>query len=121
MSERTLFISSGDKVLKALAILLWLICLLSILGAAIFLHLNRFFTPVSTFPGLYDKYLISLVYGTVGLLILLFRPRHAIGWIFLFIGLVGSLSSVAQGYAIYSLIKVAEELPGGKLAGWFQA
>jgi len=121
VSERTLFISSGDKVLKALAILLWLICLLSILGAAIFLHLNRFFTPVSTFPGLYDQYLISLVYGTVGLLIFLFRPRHAIGWIFLFIGLVGSLSSVAQGYAIYSLIKVAEELPGGKLAGWFQA
>jgi len=100
---------------------IWLICLLSIIGAAIFLNLNRFITPVVRFPGLYDEYLISFVYGTVGLLILLFRPRHAIGWIFLFIGFVGSLSSLAQGHAIYSLITSANELPGGRLAGWFQA
>jgi len=120
MTRRLLFLPSGDRVLKSLALLLWLICLLSIIGAAIFLHLNRFITYSSKFPDPYNFYLISLVYGIVGLLILLYRPRHAIGWIFLFVGLIGSLSSFSQGYAIYSMITGANELPGGHFAGWFQ-
>jgi hypothetical protein len=120
MTRRLLFLSSRDNILKGLALLLLLISVLSIIGAAIFLHLNRSITPYIYFPGHYDEYTISLVYGIVGLLILLYRPRHAIGWIFLFVGLMGSLSSFAQGYAIYSMITGANELPGGHFAGWFQ-
>jgi hypothetical protein len=120
MTRRLLFLSSRDNILKSLALLLWLICILSTIGAAIFLHLNRFITWSIKFPEPYNFYLISLVYGIVGLLILLYRPRHAIGWIFLFVGLMGSLSGFAQGYAIYSMITGANELPGGHFAGWFQ-
>jgi len=88
MTRRLLFLLPGDRVLKSLALLLWLICLLSIIGWAIFLHLNRFITYSRKFPEPYNFYLIWLVYGIVGLLILLYRPRHAIGWIFLFVGLM---------------------------------
>ena len=51
-------------------------------------------SPVSGLAGA----AIATAYGTVGLLLVLRRPRFLIAWLFLLIGIVGGLSNLIWGY-----------------------
>ena len=62
--------------------------------------------------------MLSLVYPTIGALIVSRLPRNPIGWIFCGVGLLYQLHHFALAYANYA---VAENfaLPSGEYAAWF--
>ena len=64
--------------------------------------------------------MLSLVYPTIGALIVSRLPRNPIGWIFCGVGLLYQLQHVALAYSNYA---VAEgfSLPWGEYAAWFSA
>src|SRR5215212_7352906 len=64
--------------------------------------------------------MLSLVYPTIGALIVSRLPRNPIGWIFCGVGLLYQLHHFALAYSNYA---VAEDfaLPWGEYAAWFSA
>ena len=53
----------------------------------------------------------AVVFSAVGTLVASRRPRNAIGWLLLAIGLVGALTAFSSGYAMYGLIAHPGALP----------
>jgi hypothetical protein len=59
-----------------------------------------------------------IAFTTVGALISSRRPRNAVGWVFLGIGLLVALSVSGGEYANYVFVEEPGSLPGGYLASW---
>ncbi len=57
--------------------------------------------------------------GLLGFLVIAQRPRHPIGWMLTFLGVVSSLSTFTQEWAIYGYYTVSGGLPGAIFAAWF--
>ena len=108
---------------------LWVACLALIALAILFdfLHTEDILTyPWQTLRNyrlLYPIYAVltgalSLVYPTIGALIVSRLPRNPIGWIFCGVGLLYQLHHFALAYSRYA---VAEDfaLPWGEYAAWF--
>ena len=64
--------------------------------------------------------LVSLVYPTIGALIVSRLPRNAIGWIFCGVGLLYQLHHLALAYSNYAVAR-SDTLPWGEYAAWFSA
>src|SRR5215212_5075081 len=110
---------------------LWVACL-ALLALALlldFLRTEAFLTDpwhmLSNHRFVYPIYavltgMLSLVYPTIGALIVSRLPRNPIGWIFCGVGLLYQLQHVALAYSNYA---VAENfsLPWGEYAAWFSA
>jgi hypothetical protein len=87
------------------------------LGAVVFAYLARgthvegqpgpFGTAVATIP--------QLAFSAVGALVASRRPANPIGWILCAVGLLLSVASFAQSYAIYALFANQGALPAGSL------
>jgi hypothetical protein len=63
---------------------------------------------------------LSLVYPTIGALIVSRLPRNPIGWIFCGVGLLYQLQHVALAYSNYAVAE-GDSLPWGEYAAWFSA
>jgi signal transduction histidine kinase len=110
---------------------LWVACL-TLIAVALsldFLRTEAFLTDpwsmLSNHRFVYPIYavltgMLSLVYPTIGALIVSRLPRNPIGWIFCGVGLLYQLHHFALAYSNYA---VAEDfaLPWGEYAGWFSA
>jgi signal transduction histidine kinase len=119
----------GTRSAARLAWSLWVACLALIALALLldFLHTEDILTyPWQTLKNyrlLYPIYAVltgalSLVYPTIGALIVSRLPRNPIGWIFCGVGLLYQLHHFALAYSNYA---VAEDfaLPWGEYAAWF--
>src|SRR5919107_4136555 len=108
---------------------LWVACLALIALALLldFLRTEAFLTDpwhlLSNHRFVYPIYavltgMVSLVYPTIGTLIVSRLPRNPIGWIFCGVGLLYQLHHFALAYSNYA---VAENfaLPWGEYASWF--
>jgi len=60
----------------------------------------------------------ALVSSTIGALIVSNRPRHPVGWIFAWTGLLSGAQVLSEEYRVYALLTVAGSLPGGEIAAW---
>jgi len=61
---------------------------------------------------------VFVAFATVGAFVSARQPRNAVGWMFLGIALLVSLSVFGGEYANYVFIEQPGSLPGGYLAGW---
>ena len=57
-------------------------------------------------------------FAVVGLVLAMRRPGHAIGWLFVGIGLVAAVHSFAFEYAIRALVTAPGSLPAGSWMAW---
>jgi signal transduction histidine kinase len=110
---------------------LWVACLALIALALLldFLHVDAILSyPWQTRRNdmaLYPVYavltgMVSLVYPTIGALIVSRLPKNPIGWIFCGVGLVYQLHHFALAYSNYALAE-NPTLPWGEYAAWFSA
>jgi hypothetical protein len=60
----------------------------------------------------------TLAYATVGMLIVMRRPAHRIGWLFSAIGLFSATQLISGQYATTSLAIGAYRLPGALIVAW---
>jgi len=63
-------------------------------------------------------FLAYLAFPVVGAVIVSKRPANAIGWLFLFIGLVFAIADLFARYADYAVYADPGSLPGGVWVGW---
>ena len=59
-----------------------------------------------------------VAFATIGAVIASRRPRNAVGWMFVAIGLFVALSISGGEYANYVFVESSGAYPGGYLAGW---
>jgi signal transduction histidine kinase len=62
--------------------------------------------------------LACLAFATVGVLVVTRHPRNAIGWIYCWVGLGGTVSVFAQNYASYGIVHRPSPLPGSVEMAW---
>ena len=110
---------------------LWVACL-ALIALALLLDFLRL-DDILSYPwqtrrndmALYPVYavltgMVSLVYPTIGALIVSRLPKNPIGWIFCGVGLVYQLHHFALAYSNYALTE-NPTLPWGVYAAWFSA
>jgi MFS family permease len=61
---------------------------------------------------------ITLLFGSVGALVVNRQPRNAVGWLLWLIGALIGLSMASTAYAAWSLTAYDAQLPGSVLAAW---
>ncbi len=113
---------NSHRSAKGLAWLFWVSCIALVVAALVLLKWNRgmlWREPLSEFNlGIAQ----ALAFGTMGLLIIVNRPRLPFGWLFMSIALVSALGAFSQMYAIYGLITHAPDvLPSAHWMGWLQS
>jgi hypothetical protein len=57
-------------------------------------------------------------FAVVGLVLAVRRPGHAIGWLFVAMGLVAAVHSFAVEYAMRALATAPGSLPAGSWLAW---
>jgi hypothetical protein len=57
-------------------------------------------------------------FGVVGLVLAMRRPGHAIGWLFVAMGLVAAVQAFAVEYAIWALVTAPGSLPAASWMAW---
>jgi hypothetical protein len=76
---------------------------------------------VVDFTGLEMLWILSFVaFEVVGAVVVVKRPEHPVGWLFLGAGASPAVSAAAQEYGIRALL-LGADLPGGELAAWLSA
>jgi len=95
-----------------------LICgALSAAGLLLFV-LNRSHQGVDVWGPWVQETVAALTFPAIGILILSRRPRHPVGWLFLWAGLAGGLDHFFGEYAIYALQARPDALAGGETSAW---
>ena len=82
--------------------------------AALLLMLNRDLGFRALSPHLF----LVPGFAVVGLVLAVRRPGHAIGWLFVGIGLVAAVSAFAFEYAIWGSVTAPESLPAASWMAW---
>jgi hypothetical protein len=94
----------------------------SMLLIGLALTLPRIVARSTAEAAMYDYWRESIVntsaYATVGMLIVMRRPAHRIGWLFIVIGLFGATQLISGQYATTSLAIGLHRLPGGLIVAW---
>jgi hypothetical protein len=62
---------------------------------------------------------VATVFGVVGTVLVLRRPRNAVGWLCLALALSGVSQVAAATYATHALVTAPGTLPGGVFAAWW--
>ena len=102
----------------------WLAWSLGILCGALLASSLLLFALDRSHPGVdvwgpwVQETVAALTFPTLGLLILSRRPRHPVGWLFLWAGLAGALDHFFGEYAIYAMQAQHNSLPGGEVSAW---
>jgi hypothetical protein len=80
--------------------------------------LNRSHPGVDVWGPWIQETVAVVTFPAIGLLILLRRPQHPIGWLFCGAGLAGGLDHFGGEYAIYALQAQPDSVPGGEISAW---
>jgi len=77
---------------------------------------------VSGAPRLLDVMIggAGIVFAAVGAVVAVRRPGNLVGWLFTGVGLLLSLASFSEQFAVYAITGRSRPLAGGALAAWFQ-
>jgi len=71
------------------------------------------------FPGYFLGVLIALVYSSIGILIIRYRPRLPFGWLFLILAVPAAIANFCTMYAIFgTLVAPDANLVGVEFAAW---
>jgi hypothetical protein len=62
---------------------------------------------------------VATVFACVGSVLVVRRPRNAVGWLCLALGLTGTSALSAHAYATHALVTAPGTLPGGTFAAWW--
>lgn len=106
------------QIASRLAWSLWALAL-ALAGLGILFLALSYSTPVPPrwgprgFPAV-----AALVSSTIGALIVSRRPRHPIGWIFSWLGLLSGAQVLLEEYRVYALLTMGGSLPGGEISAW---
>jgi len=93
---------------------------LTLVGAA-FMYLGRSVT-IETLWGFRGVPIVfAITYGFIGALILSYQPYNAIGWIFLWFGLISALDLIGEEYFTYSYYVAGQPLPANHVAAWLSS
>jgi hypothetical protein len=110
-----------SKNLVRLGWLLLAICIVLTTAGLILLALNRPYIGKMDHPGYFSGVLIGLVYSTIGLVIIRYRPRLPFGWLFMALAVPSAIMSFCVMFAIYGFLVASDPtLIGVKLAAWLQ-
>jgi hypothetical protein len=60
----------------------------------------------------------SFLFSLMGLVILQYHPKHAVGWTFMILGLLTSVQALLFEYGTYALVLYPGSLPGGVFVAW---
>jgi MFS family permease len=60
----------------------------------------------------------TLAFATVGTIVVRYRRRHLVGWLFCLVGLSLAVQAFASFYATHALVAAPGSLPGGRAMGW---
>jgi signal transduction histidine kinase len=106
---------------RRLAWTVWTLAMALVVGAVVFLVLGRA-TPNTPTSFAFRGYgiLLTLAFGTAGLLIASRVPSNPIGWILLAAGLGTAIQELAHQYAIYGLYDSPGAVPGADVAAWLE-
>jgi len=110
--------SSSFRTAAWLAWSLWALAM-ALAGLGIVFLALSYSTPVPPrwgprgFPAI-----AALVSSTIGALIVSNRPRHPVGWIFAWLGLLSGAQVFVEEYRVYALLTMAGSLPGGEISAW---
>jgi hypothetical protein len=105
------------SVAARLAWVLWgLSLVLTALG--VLLVVLNYHSNVHVFDYWVENTVIALVFSPVGAVIIAYRSRHLIGWLFCAIGLIAAARILGADYAAYALLAVPSSLSGGLVAAW---
>jgi hypothetical protein len=69
----------------------------------------------------YEDAAVAITFALLGAVVAAHRPENPIGWLFLAIGLSGTLGVVSNEYAHYTLTVDPGALPGGAVVAWLTA
>ncbi len=100
---------------RALAVALTAACVGMAIAAVVLLVLGGGYVLDSNKAG---GFVLAVDYPLLGCLIAWHQPRHAIGWVFIGIGLSQAVNALATQYAYYSLIASPGALPLAPEAAW---
>lgn len=100
--------------------LFMVIIVLTLVGAA-FMYLGRSVTIETLWGFRGVPVVFAITYGLIGALILSHQPRNAIGWIFLWFGLISALDLLGEEYFTYSYYIASEPLPADEIAAWLSS
>jgi len=100
---------------------LWVFIIFLVVTTLSLLQLNRIVLGMEPLSEFFLGIAQALSFGTVGLLIIVNRPRLPFGWLFMVLALASASGGFAEMYAIYGLITLAPEvLPGVRWMAWLQ-
>jgi hypothetical protein len=97
---------------------LGVLCAALLASSLLLFFLNRSHLGVDVWGPWVQETVAALTFPAIGILILLRRPQHPIGWLFLWAGLAGALDHFFGEYAIYALQVRPDPLPGGEVSAW---
>ncbi len=106
------------RTLYWLAWSLGVLCGALLAFALLLFALNRSHPSVDVWGPWVQETVAALTFPALGLLILSRRPRHPVGWLFLWAGLAGGLDHFFGEYAIYALQARPDSLPGAEVSAW---
>jgi signal transduction histidine kinase len=107
--------------------LAWSLAVAAIASAGVGVAMGIYYAVISGDTGTVLSHLsvtsfVTIVYATVGALMASRRPKNPIGWIFISVGLLYSLSALAAAYQDYaSILAGGDVLPGVRLAEWLNS
>ena len=113
----------SPRLAKLLAGTAWAVSIGLVLGALVFAVQARSYTGVGQ-PLLLRVLLwlpALLAFPTVGVLVARRLPEHAVGWLFLGIGLLNGVGTFAEGYGTYALALMPGSLPAAEFIAWLPA
>ena len=103
----------NDRALRSLAIASGVVLVAGLAGSLAFGLAAGYGVRHATLPNL-----STAIWGGVGATLTLVRPRNAVGWLLLAVGVVLSVSSAAGAYVDWSETR-PHELPAVATAAWF--
>ena len=104
----------GDRGAARLAWALTALSTVLLVLAVVLLVLNREFG----FDALSPHLVLVPGFGVVGLVLAVRRPGHAIGWLFVGMGLVAAIQAFAVEYALRALVTAPGSLPAASWMAW---
>jgi hypothetical protein len=113
--------SHREKTLKRIGRLAWLACLILTAISGVLFAQNRQVLVDPDIIGISFGLILSLGYSSVGLLLIMYRPRLPLGWLLMALALPSALTSFMQMVAVYGfLIRDSTDSVFIQLMAWVQ-
>lgn len=114
-------LSGRDAILARLGWVIWVITLVFVGLAVVFLALSFNIDVGERWGPRGFGIVFAIIFGGVGALIISRQPRNWVGWIFCLSGLFTGLQALTEEYPVYALLANSNSLPLGETAAWISA